>query len=73
MTQYNNATVEWDRTSVHGTVALRLGEVSHFAAFANTMGLIIAVCAGLMGRTVDFTTDGEKDGKWTNVQITDVN
>jgi hypothetical protein len=73
MADYTNAVVEWSRTSIHGTVALRTGDqTSKFAEFANPMGLPIAVCAGLMGKTVNFSAD-DAGNIWKNVQITGVN
>ncbi|HEX2204338.1 MAG TPA: hypothetical protein VHG91_13600 [Longimicrobium sp.] len=74
MATYRNAIVEWALTSEQSTVALRPdgGPVSHYAIFANDKGLIVATCAGIVGKRVDFTTDGERDNYWQNVQITAV-
>lgn len=70
---YTHARVEWAHTSKHGTVALRVGEqVSNWCQFQNDKALLIAVCAGLQGRTVDFETDGVSGGHWQNVHITAV-
>jgi hypothetical protein len=71
---YKNARVEWAETSQHATVALRVdNQISHFCNFENQMGLMIAIAAGLQGKTVDFTTDGEAHGQWQNVRILAVN
>lgn len=74
MPSYTNAVVEWADTSTHDTVALRPdgGQVSHWCAFADPKGLIIAVAAGLAGRKVNFTTTGEVGGHWRKVEITKV-
>ena len=72
--QFTNANVEFPFTSEHDTVALRPGggQVSHFAEFTNPKGLMIAVSAGLQGKTVDFKTTGEAGGFWRSVVITRV-
>lgn len=72
MAAYTKALVEWEATSKHHTVALRVGQVSHFCEFANDKALMIAVTAGLNDWTVDFETDGERDQFWRNVHITAV-
>ncbi|WP_019498083.1 hypothetical protein [Pseudanabaena sp. PCC 6802] len=39
----------------------------------SSKGLMVAVTAGLLRKTVDFETTGEAGGFWQNVTITKVN
>ncbi|HEU0012804.1 MAG TPA: hypothetical protein VFQ45_03935 [Longimicrobium sp.] len=74
MESYRGASVEWWNDSKPGLVALRIDpQTSRFALFANDTGMPIAVCAGAMGRKVDFITNGVINGNWTGVIITAVN